>query len=402
MDKNENNNNNIKNDAQDYLIDRIFFKKYRCIQKIGQGSFGFIYKAECDNKFYALKFENSKTGKNILKKESSMLIYLKGPNIPYIKTYGTSGDYNILVMQLLGEDLQSLLLKRKKFSIKTVCLLAYQMITILEYIHNKNIIHRDIKPENFLMGLNEFSKYLYLTDFGLSKPYDRNSSTHYTPNNEGRKLTGTPRYASINALRGLEQGPRDDLESIGYVLVYLLKGELPWQRIVGKSKAEKIKKLLLKKIEFSSTDLCNGLPNIFERYIDYCKDLQFGDTPDYQMLKNLFIQELQDENEEFDYNYDWSKSVINSKKDKNINYNKYASDNNYENNNNNQSNNDQNNNNNQINIVNTEDRPIIVKNSNVFKEMENENNNDEKEENQENENQENQENKQTVCCCLIY
>ena len=149
----------------------------------------------------------------------------------------------------------------------------------------------------------------------------------------------------------------------------------------------------------SSTDLCDGLPNIFERYIDYCKDLQFDVTPDYQMLKNLFIKELKDENEEFDYNYDWSKSVINSKKDKNINYNKYASDNYYENNNNNKNTNNQNINNNQINNVNTEDRPIIVKNSNIFKEMENENNSDE---NEENENQENQDNQQTVCCCLIY
>ncbi len=396
MDKNDNNK------AEDNLVDRIFFKKYRCVQKIGQGSFGFIYKAECNNKYYALKFENNKTGKNVLEKESSILIYLKGPNIPYVKTYGTSGDYNILVMQLLGEDLQSILTRRKKFTVKTVCLLAYQMIRILEYIHNKNVIHRDIKPENFLMGLDEFSKYLYLTDFGLSKSYDINSAT--PRNKESRKLTGTPRYASINALRGLEQGPRDDLESIGYVLVYLLKGELPWQNIVGKSKIEKIKKLLVKKIEMPSSELCTGLPEIFEKYVDYCKNLQLEEKPDYEMLKNLFIQELQTEKKEFDYIYDWSKSAnITSIKTKNINYNKYASDNddNDDNNDNNDNQKNQNNQNNQNNLnnLNTEERPIKVKNENIFKELEKEYN--EKEEKEKGEKEKETE-KETVCCCLIY
>ena len=380
--------NNINNNENDNLIDKIFFKKYRCIQKIGQGSFGFVYKAEYDNKYYALKFENNTNCKNILEHESSIMLYLKGPNIPYIKTYGTSGAFNILVMQLLGKNLQSLLIEMGgTFSIKTVCILAYQMISILEHIHNKNIIHRDIKPENFLMGLDNNSKFLYLSDFGLSKSYNQNSTTHYTPNKEGKKLTGTPRYASINAMRGLEQSPRDDLESIGYILVYLLKGELPWQNIIAKNKTEKFKKLLVKKIEISSSDLCLGLPNKIEKYIDYCKDLEFEDIPDYQMLKNFFIEILQQNKQEFDYIYDWSKSDVGEKL-RNVGYNNnnvsVAKNKNY------------------YNI--TQERSIIITNK-ENNEIKGVNNNDLKEkieEKEKKENKENELNKQEICCCEIY
>ena len=381
----------INNNENDNLIDKIFFKKYRCIQKIGKGSFGFVYKAEYDNKYYALKFENNSNGNNLLEHESSIMLYLKGPNIPYIKTYGTSGAFNILVMQLLGKNLQSLLIEMGgTLSIKTVCILAYQMISILEHIHNKNIIHRDIKPENFLMGLDNNSKFLYLSDFGLSKSYNQNSTTHYTPNKEGKKLTGTPRYASINAMRCLEQSPRDDLESIGYILVYLLKGELPWQNIIAKNKTEKIKKLLVKKIEICSSDLCLGLPNKIEKYIDYCRNLEFEDVPDYQMLKNLFIQILQQNKQEFDYIYDWSKSDVSGKlkKLKNIDYyNSNASEAK----------------NKKYNII-TQDRSIIITNK-ENNEIKGVNNNGLKEkikETGEKQEKENELNKQEVCCCIIY
>ena len=377
----ENNNQN----KQDNLIDKIFFKKYRIVEKIGQGAFGFIYKGEYNNKYYALKLENINNEKKILENEASIMIYLKGPNIPYIKTYGACGQFNILVMQLLGKDLQTLFIENGPFSIKTACLLAYQMISILEYIHNKDIIHRDIKPENFLLGLEENSKLLYLIDFGLSKKYNKKATTHFTPNKEGKKMTGTPRYASINALRGLEQSPRDDLESVGYVLIYLLKGSLPWQGIKIKSKIERIKSVLVKKIETSSTDLCSDLPNEFEKYIDYCKDLEINVEPDYNMLKNLFLEVLNKEKLKFDYIYDW----INPHNKKYYNYNK---------NNNNNNTNKYNNN------LNTEDRPIIVKNNNnnIFEKELNENKDSEKEEEEEEKAEENKPKEQPVCCCTIY
>ena len=401
MENNENNKNinNIETE-NDYILDKIFFKKYRCIEKIGKGSFGFVYKGEYNNKYYALKFENKYSEKNILENEASLMIYLKGPNIPYIITYGSSGDFNILVMQLLGKNLQTLLSKKKYFSIKTVCILAFQMISVLEHIHKNNIIHRDIKPENFLMGIGENCIFLYLIDFGLSKSFNINSVTHYSPNKEGKKLTGTPRYASINALRALEQSKRDDLESLGYVLVYLLKGSLPWQDVTGKNRTERLKKILVQKIETSSTDLCSGLPNEFEQYMDYCKDLEFEEEPNYNMLKNLFLQVLSKENQKFDYIYDWStpeeieiaKSYIDSdynikfiQSNNIINYISKKNINNYENN------------------ITTEDREININNKEnednnkiIIKNNNNNDNSDNKDKNEENKKK-----REEICCCII-
>ena len=292
-------------EVKENLIDKIFFKKYRCIEYIGEGSFSQIIKVEYNNKYYAMKVEDIRKKQKLLSNEASMMIYLKCPNIPYIVTYGSSGGFNILTMQLLGSNLQSVFEREGTFSIKTVCLLAYQILSVLEHIHNKGVIHRDIKPENFLLG-NEAesnSKYLYLIDFGLSKFFDKNNFNDILTNK--KKLTGTPRYASINAQRGFEQSMRDDLESVGYMLIYFLKGKLPWMGIEGKNQIEKNKKICIRKIETSSSDLCYGLPKQFVEYFDYCKELEFHQMPDYSMLKELFMKMLRSENEKFDYIYDW-------------------------------------------------------------------------------------------------
>ena len=147
-----------------------------------------------------------------------------------MKSFGFSGDYNVLVMELLGNSLEDLFQKQhKQFSIKTTCMLGIQMIDRIEWVHNKLIVHRDIKPDNFVMGRGDSAHIVYLLDFGLSKKYwssHLNSHLKFTIN---KKLTGTARYASINALRGCEQSRRDDLEAIGYVLLYFLRGSLPWQ-----------------------------------------------------------------------------------------------------------------------------------------------------------------------------
>ena len=288
------------------LIDKIFFKKYRCIEYIAEGSFSLIVKVEYNNQYYAMKLEDIRKKHNLLSNEASMMIFLKGPNIPYISTYGSSGGFNLLTMQLLGNNLQTMFEREGSFSLKTVCLLAFQMLSVIEHIHNKGVIHRDIKPENFVLGKEPESnpKYLYLIDFGLSKFFDKNSFNDIITNK--KSLTGTPRYASINAQRGLEQSMRDDLESIGYVLIYFLKGKLPWMGINDRDQIQKNKKICVRKIETSSSDLCYGLPKEFVEYFDYCKNLEFEQKPDYSMLKELFMKILKTEKERFDYVYDWN------------------------------------------------------------------------------------------------
>ena len=175
--------------AQDPLLFKKYFSKYRTIKKIGEGSFGKVYKAEYDGEYYAVKFEDRNKGQNLLEAEATIMTYLKGPNIPIIKSFGYSGEYNVLVMQLLGKSLEELFNKLQKFSVKTSAMLIYQMISILQYIHDKHIIHRDIKPDNFVMGLNKKNANLYLLDFGLAKKYRSSRTLVQYPYIKKKKLT---------------------------------------------------------------------------------------------------------------------------------------------------------------------------------------------------------------------
>ena len=143
-------------------------------------------------------------------------------------------------MELMGESLECLLQKQNKkvFSVKTVAMVGIQMVTLLEEIHKRDIIHRDIKPDNFVIGYTD-PKKVYILDFGLAKRF-RSSNTHkHNQMVKNKKLTGTARYASINALKGYEQSRRDDLESLGYVLLYFLRGSLPWQGLPIKNKEDR-------------------------------------------------------------------------------------------------------------------------------------------------------------------
>ena len=302
----ENADKSNDSEKKDNILGNKFFGKYKCLKKLGEGSFGSIYKAEYNGDYYALKFESIEKGQNLLENEAIIIEYLKGPNIPYIKLYGSTTEYNILVMQLLGKSLENIFEEKKIFSLKTVCMIGHQFVTVLEYIHNKHILHRDIKPDNFVMGLNNLSQYVYLLDFGLAKKYRSSRTLKQIPLVNRKKLTGTARYASINALRGYEHSRRDDLEAAGYVLIYFIKGRLPWQGLQVKTKEERYKKILKKKIEISPEELCENLPQEFEKYIDYTRNLEYLEEPDYAMLKELFNSILKKDHAKFDYIYDWT------------------------------------------------------------------------------------------------
>ena len=299
-------NESSSDNSEDDIINRVFFKKYHCIKKLGEGSFGRIYEGVYNSEHFALKFEDINSNSNLLESEASIMNYLKGPNIPSVRSFGTSGNYNILIMQLMGKSLEDLINIRKTFPLKTVCLIGYQMINVLEYIHNKHIVHRDLKPDNFVMGLKDLSKFLYLLDFGLAKKYRSSVTLKQYPLINKKKLTGTARYASINALRGYEQSRRDDLESAGYVLMYFLRGSLPWQGIPGKNKDERYKKILQKKMETSAQELCEGFPKEFEEYIEYTRAMEYEEEPEYDRLRNYFTSVLDKKKEVFDYIYIWS------------------------------------------------------------------------------------------------
>mmetsp|Transcript_126909 Transcript_126909/g.179047 ORF Transcript_126909/g.179047 Transcript_126909/m.179047 type:complete len:220 (+) Transcript_126909:59-718(+) len=216
-----------KQEAHNYIAN-----KYVLGKQFGSGAFGEIFMASVSgtNEIVALKREDSKSKHAQLNQEQRILKALNpAVGIPIHYWYGSEQGYNILVMSLLGPSLEDLFnLCGRKFSLKTVLMLADQMIARVEYIHSKNYIHRDIKPDNFLIGLGKNSHVVYAIDFGLAKRFRDARTTQHIPYRENKNLTGTARYASINAHLGIEQSRRDDLEAIGYVLIYLLKGYLPW------------------------------------------------------------------------------------------------------------------------------------------------------------------------------
>ncbi|CAN3365061.1 casein kinase I homolog Hrr25p [Diutina catenulata] len=285
-------------------------KKYRIGRKIGSGSFGDIYLGTniISGEEVAIKLENTKAKHPQLEYEAKVYKALSGGvGIPFVRWYGTECDYNAMVIDLLGPSLEDLFnYCNRRFTYKTVLLLADQLLCRIEYIHARCFIHRDIKPDNFLMGIGRRGSQVNVIDFGLAKKY-RDPRTHlHIAYRENKNLTGTARYASVNTHLGIEQSRRDDLESLGYVLIYFCRGSLPWQGLKAATKRQKYDRIMEKKMTTPNNVLTKGLPNEFLEYMDYIKTLRFDDKPDYPYLRKLFRDLFKRENYRYDYVFDWT------------------------------------------------------------------------------------------------
>lgn len=228
--------------------------------------------------------------------------------IPNVYYFGQEGLHSILAIDLLGPSLEDLFDRcNRRFSTKTVVMVAKQMLSRVQTIHEKNLIFRDIKPDNFLTGRpnTKAQNIIHLVDFGMAKQYRDPKTQQHIPYRERMSLTGTARYMSINTHLGREQSRRDDLEALGHVFMYFLRGNLPWQGLKAATNKQKYEKIGEKKQTTAIKNLCDAYPEEFNKYLSYVRGLGFEDMPDYNYLRELFTKALQNTGEVENGEYDW-------------------------------------------------------------------------------------------------
>ncbi|KAG5337204.1 hypothetical protein C0989_010334 [Termitomyces sp. Mn162] len=302
---------------------------FRVGKKIGEGSFGVVFEGSkmLSNTPVAIKFEPRKSDAPQLRDEFRSYRTLNGtPGVPQVHHFGQEGLHNVLVIDLLGPNLEDLFdMCGRKFTIKTVCMAAKQMITRVQAIHDKSLIYRDIKPDNFLIGVpgTKNANTIHIIDFGMAKHYRDPKTKVHIPYRERKSLSGTARYMSINTHLGREQSRRDDLESLGHVFMYFLRGGLPWQGLRAATNKQKYEKIGEKKQSTPINELCEGFPGQltqlihwcmshglvhaeeFAIYMNYVRKLGFEESPDYDFLRELFTKVLKTLGDTEDGVFDW-------------------------------------------------------------------------------------------------
>ena len=226
--------------------------------------------------YLAIKIELKTNCCSSLKNEAKIYQYIGKQNgFPQLKWFGTEEKYNYFVVDLLGCSLDKMVAKYKGFSLKITLELGIQMITRIQLLHEKHLLHRDIKPSNFLFGLGTQTNKLYLVDFVFAKRYNHNGINIIEK--KINNLIGSPNFVSINVHNLTEPSRRDDLESVIYIIMYMLYGTLDWfskplQEMVG------LKEQLTNKI---------GLPPFIQSMLNYVRQLCFQEKPDYDYMKQL-------------------------------------------------------------------------------------------------------------------
>jgi serine/threonine protein kinase len=277
--------------------------KYLIGSTLGSGGFGTVYSASAITGTDEVAIKSTSDPAKVSDLENEYRMYLNigdAVGFPAVFDLSCEADQSFLTMELLGKSIATLLRESKPhFSMKTVLMLIDQMLARVEFIHHKGILHRDLKPSNFLMGRGSKSNQVYLVDFGLATRYTRDGIGY-------RSFVGTSSFASINSQIGMAVSRRDDLESLGYVFVYMATGSLPWRFCASPSRSSDIASA---KLSVSPADLCLGLPDEFQRYMEAVRNLEYDEMPDYAGYRKLFRQLFQHLQFEYDYKYDWVTTV---------------------------------------------------------------------------------------------
>ncbi|EGR26911.1 hypothetical protein IMG5_205360 [Ichthyophthirius multifiliis] len=297
--------------------------RYKLGQKISIGQYSSIYLARNvqTNVEVAIKIEEQNSKHQLLLKEGNIIQNLQGgTGVPYLNWFGQEGEYNFLVIELLGYNLEDLFnICGRKFSLKTVLMIADQLISNMEHIHFKSYVYRDVKPQNFCVGLSKKSRHIFTIDFGLSKKYKNPRTNEHNKFSNNKYLIGCIRYMSNYIHNKYEYSRRDDMLSLGYMFIYFLNGYLPWQGIQCVQTQELFKQIKEMKNNISYEELCSGLAPEFEVYMKYCKSLQYEEKPDYTYLKKIFKERFVKEGYQFDYVYDWILIPLRGKSRKQLN-----------------------------------------------------------------------------------